>query len=111
MRETSRRSSIRRDCTWALRSTFSSARSIDGERHRIGAQQLGPAEDGVERRAKLVREGGQELVLQPVGLALAHQQLGALLFGAAPFRHLAAQILVGPRELGFAHLDSLEHAG
>ena len=28
-------------------------------------QHRGPAEDGVERRAQLVRQGGEELVLQP----------------------------------------------
>ena len=78
-------------------------RAIDRRRrHRVGAQQLGPAEDGVERRAQLVRQRGQELVLQPVRLALAHQQLGALLFGAAPLGHLAAQLLVGLRQLRFA---------
>ena len=110
MRETSSRSSIRRACTCALRSTFSSARSIDGDGHRVGAQQLGPAEDGVERRAQLVRERGQELVLQPVGFALAHQQLGALLLGAAPLGDFAPQLVVGPGELGLPRLDSLEHA-
>ena len=34
---------------------------------RPGRQQLRPAEDGVERRAQLVRQGGQKLVLQPAG--------------------------------------------
>ena len=32
-----------------------------------GAEDLGPAEDGVERRAQLVRERGQEFVLHAVG--------------------------------------------
>ena len=51
--------------------------ALDGARARAarlpasswpGPQQLDPAEHRVERRAQLVRERGQELVLQPVGL-------------------------------------------
>jgi hypothetical protein len=41
-----------------------------------GAQKTGPADDGVERRAQLVRQGGEEFVLDAVGV----QQL---LVGAA----------------------------
>ena len=54
------------------------------------AQDVRPGHDGIERRAQLVRQGGQELVLQPVGLlrlgprdSLALQELGPLLLGLA----------------------------
>ena len=69
MRDTSSRSSISRACAWALRSTFSSARSLELGRQRAGAQQPRPAEDRVERRAQLVRQRGEKLVLEPVRLA------------------------------------------
>jgi hypothetical protein len=36
--------------------------------------ELGPAEDGVQRRAELVAERGEELVLEAVGLALIGEQ-------------------------------------
>ena len=72
MRDTSSRSSMSWACSAALRSIVSSAaaRRVGVEAAR--AQQLRPAEDGVERRAQLVRQRGQELVLDAVGL----QQLG-----------------------------------
>ena len=42
-----------------------------------GAEDLGPAEDGVERGAQLVGEGGEELVLHAVGrLGLGPGRLG-----------------------------------
>ena len=41
-------------------------------------QHLGVAEDGVERRPELVREGGQEFVLGPAGFG--RRLLQALLF-------------------------------
>ena len=47
-------------------------------RQLAAPQQVHPADDGVERRAELVRERGEELVLQAVGLLLALEQLGAL---------------------------------
>ncbi len=59
MRETSRMSSTSCVCARALRSMV--------RLHRSGAQHPRPAEDGVERRAQLVRHGGEEFVLGAVG--------------------------------------------
>ena len=56
-----------------------------------GAEDLGPAEDGVERRAQLVREGGQEFVLHAVG----RLGLGWPLGGEQPL-----PLLLGPLPLG-----------
>ena len=52
-------------------------------RDRVGLQHPGVAEDDVERRAQLVRQRGEELVLQLVGglrraLGFAQRHLGAL---------------------------------
>ena len=89
MRLMSSRSSM--SCAWtrALRSMVSRpARSSSAL--RLGdAQHLGPAEDGVQRRAQLVRERGEEVVLgvaHALGLgaggALAVEQRLALRGGA-----------------------------
>ena len=90
MRVMSSRSSISCACARALRSMASSPLARSSSAWRRAAQQdLRPAEDGVERRAQLVRERGEELVLHPVdplrlgarhalaleqALALGHQQ-------------------------------------
>ena len=50
-------------------------------------QDLNPAEDGVERRAQLVRERGQELVLEPAG---------------------GAQLLVAPLDLGDHAVEGID---
>ena len=110
IRETSSRSSTSRVWTCALRSTFSSARSLPDGGTAFAAQQLRPAEDRVERRAQLVRQRREELVLQPVRFALAHEQLGALLLGAPALGDFVAQLLVGGRQLLLPQLDPLEHA-
>ena len=47
-------------------------------RQLAAAQQVHPADDGIERRAQLVRQRGEELVLQSIGLLLAIEQVGAL---------------------------------
>ena len=75
MRETSSRSSISRACARALRSMLSRPRAcVAGSIGAGRAQHAGPAEHGVQRRPQLVRQRGQELVLQPVGVALALQR-------------------------------------
>ena len=86
MRETSSRSSISCACRRALRSITSSACADLARRHLLVAQHRGPAQDRRERRAQLVRQRRQELVLELVvalgGLArflLAHQLEAGLL--------------------------------
>ena len=74
-------------CAWAraLRSIVSTALATSACSRRRAAQHVRPAEDGVERRAQLVRQRGQELVLhaarparrRPRG-ALGREQLLAL---------------------------------
>ena len=44
--------------------------------HVLAAEDVRPAHDGVQRRAQLVGEGGQELVLDPVGLLRLPRALG-----------------------------------
>ncbi len=109
MADMSSRSEI--SCAWtrALRSMTAAARSTVAGSGREVPSTCGPAEDGVERRAQLVREGGEELVLEPVGgfgllarLALAQQQLGLRVLGALALGDLAAQLGVGALELGGA---------
>ena len=85
MRLTSSRSSIRRACARALRSIVAAALATSTAPALRPAEQVGPAEDGVERRAQLVRQRGQELVLhaaRPLGLdarlALGREQRLAL---------------------------------
>ena len=68
MRETSRTSAISCACALALRSTISSTLATRAGSTRACPQHRHPAEDGVERRPQLVRQRGEELVLQPVGL-------------------------------------------
>ncbi len=118
MRETSRRSEM--SCAWerALRSIASSARRVVCSSTLPGAQHLGPAEHGVERRAQLVGEGGEELVLDAVGLLgllarrlLAHQQARPLLLGPLAHVDLALELLVGARQLGRALAHQVLHLG
>ena len=73
-------------CARALRSIASRPARSSARRSTRAAQHLRPAEDRVERRAQLVRERGEKLVLhraRPLGLgaggALAVEQLLALL--------------------------------
>jgi hypothetical protein len=46
-----------------------------------------------------VRHGGEELVLEPVRLLLAHEGLRALFLDAAPLGDFEAELAVRPREL------------
>ncbi len=62
-RAMSSRSSTSRSCDAALRS-ITSRRAVARLEARLRAQDARPAEHGVERRADLVRERGQKLVLQ-----------------------------------------------
>ncbi len=78
MRDTSSRSWTSRACACALRSMRSSACFDFLLRQLAAAQQVHPADDGVERRAQLVRQRREEFVLQAIGLLLAIEQLGAL---------------------------------
>ena len=78
-----------RACARALRSRLSSARAVCSGPPGTVADDLQPAEDRVERRAQLVRERGQELVLQ----------------AARP-----GQLLVGGRQPAVAALHLLHHA-
>ena len=66
MRDRSSRSSISRACAAALRTIASIG--LGGARRigDAGLEDLAPAHDGVDRRAQLVRERRQELVLGPV---------------------------------------------
>ena len=66
MRDTSRRSSISFTCRRVLRSIASSACAVRAVVEPPDAQQRDPGEDRAERRAQLVRERGQELVLGAV---------------------------------------------
>ncbi len=69
-------------------------------------QDLRPAEDGVERRAQLVRDDGEELVLQPAG-ALGLGARGALALQQLALALLAlAQRLVDARQVGRALGDA-----
>ena len=90
MRLMSSRSSI--SCVWtrALRSMVSSPLADLLGIGRARAENLRPAEDGVERRAQLVRQGRQEVVLHVAhplggvaGRALAFEQRLALVGGLA----------------------------
>ena len=58
-------------CAWALR-WITSMPLIDRRIGRAALEQRRPPHDGVERRAKLVRDRSQEFILDTVGL------LGAL---------------------------------
>ena len=53
-------------CARALRSMIASARASARRLRPAGAEDAGPAEDGRERRAQLVAERGEELVLGAV---------------------------------------------
>ena len=69
MRDMSTRSLTSCACACALRSISSSACVPRAAVQVIVQQHARPAEDDVQRRAELVRERGQELVLQAVRLA------------------------------------------
>ena len=69
MRDTSRMSSMSWFWTLALRSMVSMARARVALVELAGAQHVRPADDGGERRAQLVGEEGQELVLGAADLA------------------------------------------
>ena len=67
MRDTSRMSAISCACDSRVAADDLQARSDAGRLDALVAQQRRPSEDGVERRAQLVRQRGEELVLEPVG--------------------------------------------
>ena len=102
------------DCATALFLITVMARAaISGSLGRQ-RQQVGPAENGVERRAQLVRQRGEEFVLQPIRLlglrpqvALDDQQLLTLLFGARPNGHLMPQRRIRARELGRSRVHTV----
>ena len=75
-------------CSWmcALRSMVSSARAIAGAVQFAHAQQPRPAEHGIQRRAQLVGERGEEVLLRAIG--------GRELLGAPP------EIVFQPLALG-----------
>ena len=58
---------------------------------QLSVQQLGPPEQRVERRAQLVRERGDELVLQLVGPLGFAVELGVLHGDGGPSRHFLGQ--------------------
>ena len=98
IRETSRMSSISCDC--AMRVVLDDADGpLDHRRIALARrQQVRPAEDRVERRAQLVRQRGEELVLQAVdrlglraGALLALEQHQPLRFDALALVDLVAQ--------------------
>ena len=66
MRETSSRSSMSWASVFVLRSIIPTARAVVGRVELLGAQQLRPDEDRAQRRAQLVRDHGDELVLGAV---------------------------------------------
>ena len=68
MREMSSTSSTICVSDVALRSIVSIAFSLLVRRDDAGPQHARVAEDGVERRPQLVREAGEEIVLDPAGL-------------------------------------------
>ena len=108
MRETSSRSSMSCALRRARCARWSRARAPSSPRVELpAAQQLGPAEDRVERRAQLVREGGQELVLEPVGLLglgprrlLAHQRSAPPPAASSAISCSSAAACVGSRRRG-----------
>ena len=94
-RDTSSRSSMRRVCARAFRSTAPSARVALLLRQRLGRKHPHPAEDRGQRRAQLVRQRHQELVFQPAGRfgvaprpLLPFERRLELLVGAAQPRRL-----------------------
>ena len=95
---------------FAIRRALVERAILCSRRHGVRAEQLGPPENRVQRRAKLVRQGGQEFVFHAVRLAFSHEQFRAFLLGTAPLADLAAQLLVRSREFLLAKLDPLEHA-
>ena len=77
------------DCAIALFLMTVTARAAISAIAGREPEQVRPAENGVERRAQLVGQRGEKLVLEPIGLlglraqvALDDEQLLALLFGA-----------------------------
>ena len=91
-----------RACISALRSMICSAFDRAGFVERAGAEHVRPAEDRVQRRAQLVRDDRQELVLHPAGrfglppCRLCVGELAALLLGP---------LAIGDVELGAQHQD------
>jgi hypothetical protein len=84
------------------------------------AQHLGEADHGVERGAQLVRHGGQELRLVPVGglelgvepaeLVVGPVQVGGQRAELVAVRHVDAAREVPGRDLGQPGLDQLDRA-
>ncbi len=85
-------------CAWrrVLRSMISTARAAASLLKLPAGEQLRPAEDGVERRAQLVRERGEEFILGAVRglcleprLLLAFEQQPSFLLGAVHGQRVA----------------------
>ena len=96
IREMSSRSSMSWACSRVLRSMISIARRAGRLVQVTARQQARPAEDRVERRAQLVRQRGQELVLRAVGglglqprLLLALEELTTFFLGAVQRQRVA----------------------
>ena len=107
-------SSISCDCAMALLRMTPMARSTIAAIVLARGQQVRPAEDGVERRAQLVRQRGEELVLQAVdglgvraGALLAFEQRQALRFDPLPFVDLVAERGVRLGELAGPGADAV----
>ena len=115
MRETSRRSSIRRVCARALRSMAARPRArvcrvpLHASLHAILTEHARPAENGLEWRAQLVGEGGQELILQTIRLARLVEE-DVLRRNRGHVRELHDQELVFGAELSVLLVRELEPA-
>ena len=77
--------------TCAFRSIVSTARRVVSASSLPDAQHVRPAHDRVERRAELVRERGEELVLEPVRLLRLEVEPRVLDGDARPVRDLLGE--------------------
>ena len=74
IRETSSTSSISRTCASAFRSITSTACAVRSSRS-LRPQNPRPPENGIQRRAELVRQRAQEFVFETIGLLRLSIQL------------------------------------
>ncbi len=98
IRETSRTSSTIWVSHFALRSSVTIAAVGLTARDDSRPQQLRVADDGVQRRAQFVREHGQELVLESIGLLRLVVEAGVLQRNRRPGSHAHRQPFVLLRE-------------